>query len=727
MNAALPGGLKLASETILRRNEDFDTYGMLDPEEMQLLDEFEGDDKVRFDSIRKSSFGNDGLNIAKRLIEKGAFSTDQHFRKAFKERKVSFVRLTEAYREERLFSEFLDNLKRAAGQVKAMEEFARLSGTFDDDTEERPVERSSLLANSVSASSVQSLAKKGVFEIYEMVRSRIGTETEGEETRPLFELADFQESALDDIRKQFARFPAVLLHGITSSGKTEIYIHLIRDQLQQGKQVLYLLPEIALTTQIIRRLKRVFGNQVGIYHSKYSDNERVEVYRNLAGLTDHSPFQLVLGVRSAVFLPFDNLGLVIVDEEHESTYKQSDPAPRYHARDAAMIMGVFTGAKVLMGSATPSFESLYNTMNGKYGIVKLDRRFGDIELPEMIIADVAQARKRKQLKSHFTPELIGALEETLGEGKQAILFQNRRGFSNYLHCNSCGTVLKCINCDVSMTYHKYNHEMMCHYCGYHIPVPKQCDECHSPTMEMRGFGTEKIEEDIASLFPDATIGRLDLDRLKTRKAFEKLISEFESGKIQVLVGTQLVTKGLDFENVNLVGVVDADSMLFFPDFRAFERSYQLMVQVSGRAGRRTSRGKVIIQTMDPTHPVIQYLMKDEFGPFFDDQMSERKLFRYPPFVRLIRLTLKHEIPSILDGGAVFLANELREIFGRRILGPQQPVVGRTHGKYIRQVIIKVEKEASVDKAKKLIREILEIWSANPVYKQIRLNVDVDPL
>jgi primosomal protein N' (replication factor Y) len=385
--------------------------------------------------------------------------------------------------------------------------------------------------------------------------------------------------------------------------------------------------------------------------------ERVEVYRNLAGLTEKEPYSVILGVRSAVFLPFRNLGLVIVDEEHETTYKQHDPAPRYHARDAATILALFSGAKVLMGTATPSFETLYNTMTGKYGLVRLDKRFGEVEIPEVVVADVARARKRKQLRSHFTPELISALEQTLAAGQQAILFQNRRGHSNYLHCNACGYILKCQSCDVSLTYHKFSNDMLCHYCGFRMPVPVHCPECHAPGMQMRGFGTEKIEDEIAALFPDASVGRLDLDKTKSRRSFEKLISDFEHGRTQILVGTQLVTKGLDFDHVGLVGIIDADSMLNFPDFRAFERSFQLMVQVSGRAGRRQKRGKVVIQTMDPEHPVIRHVLDNTFEPFFQAQMQERKMFRYPPYTRLIRITLKHEIPSILDGGSVFLANE----------------------------------------------------------------------
>ncbi len=726
MNAALPSGMKLASETVLHINKNFQKAGTLDEQEEFLLDFLESESISGLDEIRKSDFGNEGLRLAKKLVEKGALLTEEHTVKSYMPKKISCIGLHPEYEDEKSLVELLESLTRAPGQVKALEEFARLSGRYESGKKNRDVERQELSAAGVTASSVSALIKKGILRNYEITVSRIHHGEENPRLQEAFELADFQLKALEEIRQSFLKLPVVLLHGITSSGKTEIYIQLIKEQLDKGKQVLYLLPEIALTTQIIRRLKLVFGKRIGVYHSKYSDNERVEVYRNLAGLTEEEPYSVILGVRSATFLPFRDLGLVIVDEEHESTYKQFDPAPRYHARDAATILGLYTGAKILLGSATPSFESLYNTMTEKYGLVELNQRYGNVELPRIVIANVAQAKKRKQMKSHFTPELLHALKETLASGKQAILFQNRRGHSNYILCNDCSSVVKCGSCDVSLTYHKFSNEMICHYCGFKMPVPLTCPECRSHNIAMHGFGTEKIEDEISELFPDTGIGRLDLDKTKSRKAFEKLFSDFEKGRTGILVGTQLVTKGLDFENVNMVGIIDADSMLNFPDFRAFERSFQLMVQVSGRAGRRDKQGQVIIQTHDPSHPVIQKVLKNDFQGFFREQMEERKLFSYPPYVRMIRITLKHEIPSILDGGAVFLANELREIFGGRVLGPQQPAVGRTHGKYIKQIILKIEKEASFEKAKGLISELMEIFAASPVFKQIRRTLDVDP-
>ncbi len=727
MHAALPQGLKLASTTRIRVNDHFHSPGKLDEAEENMLAYLEEENIGKLDELKDSPFGEDGMRLVRKLVEAGAVLTEQEMRETYRPRKIACVGLDEQYMEEKVLGSLMDSLSGSPAQVKALEEFARLSGRYEEPSEHRDVERKKLTAAGVSPGAITALIRKGIFRRYEITVSRIhhdgGT---GQLSLPP-PLTAVQEESLRSIREKFKEFPAVLLHGVTSSGKTEIYIHLIREQLEKGNQVLYLLPEIALTTQIIRRLKQVFGEKIGVYHSKYSDAERVEVYMNMAGMGLAEPYEIILGVRSAIFLPFRKLGMIIIDEEHENTYKQSDPAPRYHARDASLMLGLYTGAKVILGSATPSFESLYNTECKKYGLVELHERYGTAELPEIIIADIRKARKRKQMKSHFTPELIGALGETLNAGHQAILFQNRRGYSNYLHCTSCDHILRCPTCDVSLTYHKYNHEMICHYCGYKMKVPSACPECHETSLLMRGFGTEKVEDEISLLFPDAVIGRLDLDSTRSRTAFEKLIRDFEQGKVQVLVGTQLVTKGLDFENVSLVGVIDADSMLNFPDFRAFERSFQLMVQVSGRAGRREKRGKVVIQTMDPDHPVISSVLENDFQGFYLDQMAERKMFHYPPVNRLIKITLRHEIPSILDGGAVFLAGELKEIFGKRVLGPQQPFVGKTHGKYIRQILLKIEKDASFEKSKQLIAGLMEIFGRNTVYRQIKTTVDVDPV
>ena len=645
----------------------------------------------------------------------------------YRPRRISCIGLSaEMDREEKLVNA-LDQLEKAPAQQSALEQFLRLSGRYLDPPASREVTRKEMTGEGVALHAIQALVKKGILTGYEKRVSRIhSNEQPGELSLPVPLTAD-QEKAHEEIQEAFKVTPVVLLHGVTSSGKTEIYIHMIQEQIDRGKQVLYLLPEIALTTQIIDRLKRVFGNKVGVYHSRYSDAERTEVYRNLAGMTEKPPYQVILGVRSALFLPFRNPGLFIVDEEHETTYKQMDPAPRYHARDAAAILGLYSGAKLLLGTATPSFESLYNGRRGKYGLVKLESRYGNVALPQIILADTRQARKRKQMKSHFTPQLLEAMDEALSEGNQVILFQNRRGYSNYIQCDTCNHILRCTHCDVSLTYHRYDNKLNCHYCGLQAVMPAVCPECHAPTLVMRGFGTEKIEDELAVFFPGVEVGRLDLDKARTRKAYVELLGDFEAGRTRILVGTQLVTKGLDFGNVSLVGILDADSMLNFPDFRAFERSFQLMTQVSGRAGRREEQGKVVIQTVDPQHPVIRKVLSGDYEGLYREQMEERQLFNYPPYVRLIRITLRHEVPSILDGGAAFLAGELKKLLGDRVLGPQHPLVRRTHGAFIKQVLLKIEKGKSVDKAKQITGEVLDVFSLNPVYKKIRFTVDVDPV
>jgi primosomal protein N' (replication factor Y) len=473
-------------------------------------------------------------------------------------------------------------------------------------------------------------------------------------------------------------------------------------------------------------MRQVFGHGVGVYHSRYSDSERVHVYRNLLGLTDEKPYPLVIGVRSAIFLPFTQLGLVIIDEEHETTFKQHDPAPRYHARDSAQILALYHDARVLLGTATPSFESLYNARTGKYGYTSLHARYGNVEKPEIVVANVKEATKRKQMVSHFTPQLMKAIQEVLDQGEQVILFQNRRGYSNYMVCLDCGHIPKCTRCDVSLTFHRFSRKMECHYCGHSESMPAACPSCAETHMSMKGFGTEKIEEEIALVFEGIRVGRLDTDIARSAKGYEKVIQRFEEGKLDLLIGTQMLSKGLDFDNVNLVGVLDADSMLHFPDFRAFERSFQLISQVSGRAGRRKKRGKVIIQTMDPDHPVIRFICNNDYEGLYKEQMEERQLFGYPPFRRMIRISFRHRIPSILDGATDLAGKELKQIFSSRVYGPQYPPVRKVHHFFIKQIILKIEREASFERARELLKQVLDGISENEVFKSIRISVDVDP-
>ncbi len=546
-----------------------------------------------------------------------------------------------------------------------------------------------------------------------------------DEIRDLQELSAAQDHALKSIKDKFLHKDVVLLHGITSSGKTEIYIHLIQDTIKEGRQVLYLLPEIAITTQIINRLRKVFGNKVGIYHSRFSDSERISVYNKMAGV-NREEYDIILGVRSAIFLPFRDLGLIIVDEEHENTYKQFDPAPRYHARDSAIILASFCKAKVLLGTATPSIETYSNCLRGKYEKVILKERYGNIRLPEILISDIIDARKRKTMQSFFTPSLVKAMESTFKKGKQVILFQNRRGYSSFIECDTCGWIPRCKTCDVSLIYHKFNNSLVCHYCGYTQKVSDKCGNCENTKMITKGFGTERIEDEIGFIFPGIKVARLDLDTTRAKNSYEKILEDFGQGHIDVLVGTQMISKGLDFENVLLVGILDADQMLNYPDFRAYERSYQLMAQVSGRAGRKDERGEVIIQTKDPANSIIRFVKENDFNSMFEQQLKERQAFKYPPFVRMIKISLRHKDLIFLTKAARSLSDELRLIFGNRVLGPQAPLVGRVSNYYIIDIILKIEKQSSFQKAKGLVKKILS--DADNVFgtRGLKFTVDVDP-
>lgn len=556
-------------------------------------------------------------------------------------------------------------------------------------------------------------------------------------------LTPAQEKAFGEIKNGFENTGVVLLHGVTSSGKTEIYIHLIREALEKKQQVLYLLPEIALTTQIINRLKNAFGNRVAVYHSKYSNSERIKTWRNL--LVRGKPFDsaqgddrkysaqgddsisIILGVRSAIFLPFTNPGLIIVDEEHENTYKQFDPAPRYHARDTVIMLARQFGARVLLGTATPSIETYHNCLSGKFSLVELNERYLNLQLPEISVENIRVLRKRRKMQSHFSPALIDGIGEALKNGGQVILFQNRRGFSLFLECGNCSEVPKCRNCDVSLTYHKKQNRLYCHYCGYGMPVPVKCPSCgEEGDLKMKGFGTEKIEEEISVFFPGVRVERLDLDAAGSRKAYEQLIARFEQKQSDILVGTQMVSKGLDFDNVKLVGIMNADTMLNYPDFRAHERSYQLMEQVSGRAGRKNSRGKVIIQTSYEDHPVIAGIVTHDYRRMFREQLEERKRFSYPPFSRLIEITLKHRNLEVLDRAASFLATQLMKTVTDKIMGPEYPLVSRIRNLYLKSMMVKIEKSANLATTKQVITEAILQMKSREDLRGIQHMVDVDP-
>ncbi len=544
------------------------------------------------------------------------------------------------------------------------------------------------------------------------------------EVRNAYPLNDVQKNAIEEIRSQFHKKDTVLLHGVTSSGKTEIYIHLINEVIKTGGSVLYLLPEIALTSQIINRLRAVFGNRVGIYHSRFSDAERVETYMKVLNDED---YDIVLGVRSSVFLPFKRLRLIIADEEHENTYKQYDPAPRYHCRDTAIMLARIHGAKVLMGTATPSLETYYNVKQEKFGLVEISTRFREILMPEIITVNIKEETERKRMHGHFSRVLVDAMGATISGGEQVILFQNRRGFSPFIECHICSHVPECVNCDVRLTYHKRLNKLLCHYCGYETRIPANCPNCGSTEIETKGFGTEKVEDDLQLLMPGIKVHRMDLDTARTRKAAENIIHDFSEGKIDVLVGTQMISKGLDFNNVGLVGIMNADNMLGFPDFRASERSFQLMAQVSGRAGRRKKQGKVIIQTRQPEHAVIRWVIENNFIAFYDEELQSRKTFHYPPFTRIINLDVKHTKPEKARDAANALAEILRRSFGNRVLGPEEPVIARVQNLYIRRIMIKAGRETDPAKARVAITETIDYIHSREGYKSVSIIADVDPM
>jgi primosomal protein N' (replication factor Y) len=556
-------------------------------------------------------------------------------------------------------------------------------------------------------------------------KSKPGKDPEPEDLKLAF-LSPAQQKAIDGIRSSFAHTDVALLHGITSSGKTEIYIHLIQEAIQHGKQVLYLLPEIALTAQIITRLRTAFGQEVAVYHSRFTDRERVETWKKLLQPDAHAGIRIVLGARSAIFLPFREAGLVIIDEEHENTYKQFNPAPRYHARDTAIMLARFHGAKVLLGTATPSLETYFNCLNGKYSLIELTDRYRDMQLPDIHVVNTRELRRKKRMQSHFSPLLLDHITEALKNKEQIILFQNRRGFSLFLECAQCGEIPRCRHCDVSLTYHKMSNRLTCHYCGYGIPVPKTCPACGSPEIKMQGFGTEKIEEEIAIFFPEARVARMDLDSTRKRQSFEKLIASFEMQESDILVGTQMVSKGLDFDHVKLVGIVNADTMLNYPDFRAHERSFQLMAQVAGRAGRKTNRGIVIIQTSDDKNPVIRQVVENNFTGMYNSQLEERKRFQYPPFCRLIEITLKHRDKEILDKAADFLARRLKQLISDTILGPEYPLVSRIQNLNLKTLLVKISKGRSLPLVKKGILFAITELTEHPMFRTVIPVIDVDP-
>ena len=663
-------------------------------------------------------------------VYKAALPSGLKAEDGFRPRTELFIRLADKYRDEQTLTLLISSMKRAAKQLDVLMTYLRLTGVDNiehllPETELREVTREELMNEShASIAVIRSLQEKMILVTYEKEVGRLNHNIapHPEKIKPLNEA---QTEAYNHILVQMMGHPVTLLHGVTSSGKTEIYIHLIQKAINEHKQVLYLLPEIALTVQITERLKAVFGNRLGIYHSKYSDAERVEIWKKQLS---SNPYDVILGARSAVFLPFHRLGLVVIDEEHEQSFKQQDPAPRYHARSAAIVLAqMYAGAKTLLGTATPSMESYYNAKQGKYGLVELSRRYKDIQLPSIEVVDMKDLYRRKMVSGPFSPRLLSAVRGALERGEQAILFQNRRGFAPMIECRQCGWVPKCPNCDISLTYHKSMNYLSCHYCGYTMKVPEVCPCCESKDIRGRGYGTEKIEDEIRSIFPEARIARMDLDTTHTRNAYERLINDFSTGKNNLLIGTQMVTKGLDFGKVSVVGILNADSMLNYPDFRAYEQAFMMMSQVSGRAGRKGKRGEVILQTKTPDLPVIQYVVHNDYPTFFKELLDERREFHYPPFYHLVYVYLKHRDENIVNTAGVELGSRLRDIFGARVLGPDKPAVARVKTLSIRKIVLKLENGIDYPRVRQYLRGALDAMMKDKRYGALQVYYDVDPL
>ena len=720
--AALPSGMKIESETVVEYNPDFETVDQLTDKEQLVLSLLAQDPEQSVTHLEKASKMKNILSVVKSLLDKEAIFVKEELRKTYKPKTEARVQLAEAMATEEQIKHLFGELGRAPKQLALLMKYVELSG-FMSTKALKEVSKAELLQRSEASPAVfNGLVEKGIFEVYHHEVGRLNRQEI--ETVALNPLNDFQQQAHDQVVAQLKEKNVCLLHGVTSSGKTEIYIHLIAEAIRQGKQVLYLLPEIALTTQITERLKRVFGSQLGIYHSKFPDAERVEIWqKQLAG----KGYDIILGVRSSIFLPFRNLGLIIVDEEHENTYKQQDPAPRYHARNAAIVLASLYGAKVLLGTATPSIETYYNATTGKYGLVELKERYKEIQLPEIIPVDIKELARKKRMTGQFSRLLLGEIREALDKKEQVILFQNRRGFAPMIECRTCGWVPKCKNCDVSLTYHKKINQLTCHYCGYTIPLPRSCPACEGVEMINRGFGTEKIEDDIKQLFPEARTARMDLDTTRTRSAYEKIIADFEQGKTDILIGTQMVSKGLDFDHVSVVGILNADTMMNYPDFRAYERAYQLMAQVAGRAGRKNKRGKVILQTKSIDHPIIGQVIRNSYEEMVMDQLTERQLFHYPPYHRLVYVYLKNKNAALLEQMARVMAEKLRAVFGNRVWGPADPPVARVQLLYIKKIIVKIEVNAPMARARELLREVQREMLVDERFKSLIVYYDVDPM
>ncbi|MEZ4885073.1 MAG: primosomal protein N' [Chitinophagales bacterium] len=716
---ALPSGFKLSSETKLMLNPSFnDDFSLLDDREYLIAEALTNQEEITIADVQDILELKNVFYIIKSLLEKSVIIAKEELQHTYKPKTKTCIRLSETYKDESKLEEFFEEIKRAYKQQSIIMAYIQLSNESHHDLLDK---KAVLTKADASSSQLKTLIDKGVFEAVEVEVSRLEDDFEGETLS--YELSDHQEEAYFKIKAGFKEKNVALLHGITSSGKTQVYIKIMQEVVSEGRQVLFLMPEIALTSQMISRLRKVFGGEIGVYHSKFNFQERIEIWQKVL----RNEYKVIVGARSSMFLPFADLGLVIVDEEHDQSFKQYDPNPRYHARDASIYLAYLYGAKTILGSATPSIESYYNAaILKKYAFVEMTERFGGVEPPQIVIVNVSEAIRQNEMKSHFTNLLLKEIKHVISNNEQVILFQNRRGYSPYHICHDCGWIPKCHQCDVSLTYHKYANHLKCHYCGYTRKLVSKCDACGSTHLKIQGFGTEKIEDELQLYFPDTKIGRLDLETARTKHGSERIINNFQDGKVKILVGTQMVTKGLDFDNVSIVGIISADHLLNFPDFRATERAFQLMLQVSGRAGRRKKRGKVLIQTLNPNHNTLKFVLYHDYINFFKSELHDRNRYKYPPYVRMIRLTVKHKDNDKVNEAANLLARYLKEGLPRMILGPTVPPVSRIRLYYLRHIVIKLPKDNKVVYYKEYIHQTIANMKSDKRFKSVVVQTDVDP-
>ena len=717
--SAVPSAFLLESETIITKStNDFVVEESLSDEEFLVYQALQQQSSLKIDEVAQILNKKNILPVIKQLIEKNILKVEEEVTESYKPKLIRYVRLKPQYNSSEGLNQLLELLKKAEKQREIVLSYFQLVAT--EKNKPIPIKLLAQKSNATSAI-IKVLVDKDVFEEYVLQQDRVSFENKLQVNH--WTLSEAQNRALTEIQQSFQQHEVTLLHGVTSSGKTEVYIKLIEEYLKQEKQILYLLPEIALTTQLVSRLTAHFGNKVAVFHSKYNNNERVEVW--LQSLQKSKKAQIIIGARSALFLPFNDLGLIVIDEEHEKTFKQSDPAPRFHARDSAIILAHYHKAKVLLGSATPSIETYFNVQNRKYGIVELTQRYSNVLMPEVELIDLKDKYFRKKMQGHFSDVLINHIAEALALGEQVILFQNRRGFSPVLECMTCGNVPECPHCDVSLTYHKHKNQLRCHYCGYSMAKPTHCLACSSIDLTTKGFGTEQIQQEVQALFPSAKVGRMDQDTTRGKFGFEKIIDSFSNREMDILVGTQMIAKGLDFDNVNLVGIMNADNMLYHPDFRAYERSFQMLMQVAGRAGRFEKRGKVLIQTYNPNHNTIQQVTNNDYLGMYKEQLYDRKIYFYPPYYRLIRVKLKHRDFEKLKEGSMWFYQALKLNLNIPVLGPEEPAINRIRNEYIRIVLIKIPQSENLGLKKRKISKILQSFEAIANYRAIKAIVNVD--